>query len=162
MTKVYVIGSLRNPKIPEIANKIREAGFEVFDDWYAAGPEADDKWKEYEQGRGRTYQQALDGYAATHVFEFDKRHLDGADAVVLALPAGKSGHMELGYCLGRGTPGFILLEEGNDRWDVMYKFADGVYTNVEELIRNLPRRAGREPLPGEWVEVQYPDWPSFR
>jgi nucleoside 2-deoxyribosyltransferase len=141
MPKVYVIGSLRNPKIPEIANKIREAGFEVFDDWYAAGPEADDKWKEYERGRGRDYIEALGGHAATHVYEFDKRHLDSADAVVLALPAGKSGHLELGYSLGTGKPGYILLEEGNDRWDVMYKFADGVYDSTERLIyqlQNLP------------------------
>jgi nucleoside 2-deoxyribosyltransferase len=135
MPKVYVIGSLRNPKIPEIANKIREAGFEVFDDWYAAGPEADDKWKEYEQGRGRSYTEALGGAAATNVFEFDKKHLDSSDAVVLVLPAGKSGHMELGYCLGKGLPGYILLEEGSDRWDVMYKFADGVYKTVDELAQ---------------------------
>jgi len=135
--KVYVIGSLRNPKIPEIANKIREAGFEVFDDWYAAGPEADDKWKEYEQGRGRDYQSALSGHPATHVFEFDKKHLDDSDAVVLVLPAGKSGHMELGYCLGKGLPGYILLEEGNDRWDVMYKFATKVVTSTDDLIQSL-------------------------
>lgn len=138
MTKVYVIGSLRNPKIPEIANQIREAGNEVFDDWYAAGPEADDYWKKYEQERGRSYVEALEGAAATNVFRFDKRNLDGADAVILVLPAGKSGHMELGYCLGRGTKGFILLEEGNDRWDVMYKFADGVFNNLPDLIAELP------------------------
>ena len=36
--KVYLIGSLRNPKVPKIAEKIRALGFEVFDDWFAAGP----------------------------------------------------------------------------------------------------------------------------
>jgi hypothetical protein len=138
MPKVYVIGSLRNPKIPEIANKLRGQGYEVFDDWYAAGPEADDKWKEYEQARGRNYRQALNGHAATHVFEFDKTHLDESDAVVLVLPAGKSGHMELGYCIGKGLPGYILLEEGSDRWDVMYKFADGVFDSIEDLVVRLP------------------------
>lgn len=41
--KVYVIGSLRNPRIPEIANELREKlGCEVFDDWHAAGPHGDD------------------------------------------------------------------------------------------------------------------------
>ena len=30
---VYMIGSLRNENIPEMGNKIRELGFEVFDDW---------------------------------------------------------------------------------------------------------------------------------
>ena len=41
--KVYLIGSLRNLKLPKIAQKIRELGFEVFDDWYAAGRKADDE-----------------------------------------------------------------------------------------------------------------------
>jgi nucleoside 2-deoxyribosyltransferase len=153
MPKVYVIGSLRNPKIPEIANKIREAGFEVFDDWYAAGPEADDKWKEYEQGRGRGYSDALSGAAATNVYEFDKRNLDSSDAVVLVLPAGRSGHLELGYCLGKGTPGFILLEDGVDRWDVMYKFANGVTDNLDHIIKHLKIRDFSKPEPGSWQQV---------
>ena len=42
MSKIYTIGSLRNEKVPLIANALRDAGHEVFDDWYGAGPEADD------------------------------------------------------------------------------------------------------------------------
>lgn len=137
MSKVYIIGSLRNPKIPEIANKIREAGHDAFDDWYAAGPEADDFWQKYETGRSRTYGQALAGYAATHVFEFDKKHLDDSDAAILVLPAGKSGHLELGYCIGKGIPGFILYEELPERYDVMYKFATGVTDNLQDIIVGL-------------------------
>jgi len=57
--KVYLIGSLRNPAVPELANTIRALGYDVFDDWYAAGPEADDKWRDYEKARGHTYKQAL-------------------------------------------------------------------------------------------------------
>ena len=37
IAKVYLIGSLRNPEVPQIANKIRELGFEVFDDWHPNG-----------------------------------------------------------------------------------------------------------------------------
>ena len=134
---VYLIGSLRNPEVPNIANRLREAGYEVFDDWYAAGPEADDKWRDYEKQRGRNYIEALGGHAARNVFNFDRRHLTAANAVVLVLPAGKSGHLELGWALGQGTPGFILLDNP-ERWDVMYQFANGVFTSVEELIRELP------------------------
>ena len=39
---IYIIGSLKNEKIPFIAKQIRELGFEVFDDWFSPGPEADD------------------------------------------------------------------------------------------------------------------------
>ena len=37
MSKIYLIGSLRNPSIPETAAKLRDAGHEVFDDWFSAG-----------------------------------------------------------------------------------------------------------------------------
>lgn len=130
ITSVYLIGSLRNPAVPEIAKELRACGFEVFDDWFAAGEEADDKWQAYEKGRGRGFAEALRGHAATNVFQFDKRNLDRCDAAVLVLPAGKSGHLELGYFLGTGKPGFILLDGEPDRFDVMYKFATGVYRTV--------------------------------
>ncbi len=133
---IYLIGSLRNPQVPVIAEQLRAAGHETFDDWYAAGPEADDKWRDYERGRGRSYPEALSGYAAGHVFDFDRHHLERADAVVLMLPAGKSGHLELGWAIGRGKPGYILLDDP-ERWDVMYKFATGVFYSVDDLIMAL-------------------------
>lgn len=139
---IYLIGSLRNPEVPNIANRLREAGLEVFDDWYAAGPEADDKWRDYERGRGRSYLDALGGAAARNVFEFDRRHLLKASAVVLVLPAGKSGHLELGWSLGRGVPGYILLDNP-ERWDVMYQFATGVFTNIKALTAELTRVRAR-------------------
>ena len=134
---VYLIGSLRNPEINRLAAKIRELGFEVFDDWTAAGPTADDTWRDYEKQRGHTYTQALQGYAAKHVFAFDKFHLDRADLAVLAMPAGKSGHLELGYILGKGKPGYVLLDQEPERFDVMYQFATGVYAAEVDLIYNL-------------------------
>jgi hypothetical protein len=129
---LYVIGSLRNKRVPFIAQGLRSSNLEVFDDWYAAGPEADDYWKEYEQGRGRTYTEALAGRAATNVFRFDKANLDRCDAALLVLPAGRSGHLELGYVAGTGKPTFILLDDP-DRWDVMYRFATRVCASLEEL-----------------------------
>jgi len=133
---IYLIGSLRNPEIPKIANKLRELDIEVFDDWYAAGPEADDKWREYEEQRGHSYVEALSGYPAEHVFQFDLHHINRCQAGMLVLPAGKSGHLELGYILGQGKPGYILLDKP-DRWDVMYKFATQVTTELEEIIARL-------------------------
>jgi hypothetical protein len=131
---IYIIGSLRNETIPRVGRALRAGGVEVFDDWYAAGPEADDYWKAYEQQRGRTYTQALRGRAARNVFAFDRFNLDRCDAAVLVLPAGRSGHLELGYAAGRGKQCFILLPDEHDRWDVMYAFADDVFQSVEELL----------------------------
>lgn len=138
MAKIYLIGSLRNPKVPEIANKLREAGHEVFDDWFAAGPEADDYWQKYEQNRGHNYKQGLEGYAAHHVYNFDKHHLDTNDMAILVLPAGKSGHLELGYMIGQGKAGYILFDDVMpDRWDVMYLFASGVFFDLDSLIKEI-------------------------
>lgn len=144
MKKIYLIGSLRNPEVPKIAAAIRNLGFNVFDDWHAAGPTADDEWKRYEQERGRTYIDALrNGEAAEHVFSFDEYHLNTSDIGVLVLPAGKSGHLELGLLGGQGKPIFILLAPDDVRWDVMYKFAQrgqGVCSTLEDLLIQLQSR----------------------
>lgn len=135
---IYLIGSLRNPRIPEIAKMLRFHGHKPFADWYGAGPRADDHWQEYEQGLGYTYQQSLARPAARHVFRFDKLHLDMSDEVVLVMPAGKSGHMEFGYSIGTGKKGYVFFD-GNEpeRWDVMYGFATGVCMDEKELLQAI-------------------------
>jgi len=120
-----------------VAEALRDAGHEVFDDWYAAGPDADDHWQAYELDRGHTYKEALYGPHAQTVFGFDLHHLELADVVVLVLPAGKSGHLELGWAAGRGKPSYILFDGEPTRYDVMYQFADGVFMDVKELISVL-------------------------
>ena len=135
---VYLIGSLRNPEIPNIGNALREKlGYDVFDDWFAGGKIADDEWQAYETSRGHSYADALRGIAADHVFSFDKYHLDRADVGVLVLPAGKSGHLELGYLAGQGKRTYILFDKVPERWDVMYKFATNVAFSLKELMEML-------------------------
>ena len=134
---LYLIGSLRNPEIPYIGNRLREIGFEVFDDWFAGGKIADDEWQAYETVRGHSYKQALRGYAASHVFDFDLHHLNRADIGLLVLPSGKSCHLELGYLIGQGKPGYVLFDSVPERFDVMYKFATNVFFDLEELLNDL-------------------------
>ena len=127
---------MRNPQIPELGKAIRQLGYDVFDDWFAAGEIADDSWRDYETHRGRTYAEALKGHAAQHVFGFDLEHLDRSDIGVLVLPAGRSGHLEFGYLCGQGKIGYVLLD-GPERWDVMYQFAAKVCANFKELETEL-------------------------
>lgn len=136
--KLYLIGSLRNPAIPTVAATLRTAGYHVHDDWYAAGPAADDCWQRYSEERGQSYQEALHGVAAQHVFNTDRNHLNTCDAGVLVYPAGRSAHLELGYVVGQGKPGFILLDKIPERWDVMAAFAT-VCATVQELLDSLAR-----------------------
>lgn len=131
----YVIGSLRNPGIPEFANQIEALGVEAFADWYSPGPNADDHLKEYAKARGWSYRRTLESHAATHVFKFDKHHIDRCEAAVLLAPAGRSGHIELGYVLGKGKPGYIVFEgEPEDRYDIMLQFATKIFFSREEFF----------------------------
>lgn len=141
MKEIYLIGSLRNPDIPTFAAEIRkETGLEVFDDWFSPGPEADDYWKKYEMARGRTYEEALKGYAGTHVYEFDKSHITRCDIGLLMMPAGKSGHLELGIMIGSGKPGIIFMDSP-DRWDIMVQYANenngGIFFDKGKLFAHL-------------------------
>lgn len=133
---IYVIGSLRNPKITSIGNALRSAGHDAFDQWFASGPEADDYWQKYCKERGWTYREALASVYAEHIFEFDRHHLESCDAAVQVMPSGKSGCWELGYVAGKGKPTFILIEEEPERYDVMARFAT-IVSSVNELIHRL-------------------------
>ena len=137
MKAIYLIGSLRNPEIPKIGQDLRQIGFDVFDDWFAGGKIADDSWRDYEMARGRTYQEALSGYAARHVFGFDLSHIRRCDIGVLILPAGKSAHIEFGW-ISKDQSTYVLMDKP-DRWDVMYQFATGVAFSMNELTEMLKK-----------------------
>jgi hypothetical protein len=141
--EIYLIGSLRNSHLPSIGVELRKNGIEVFDDWYSPGPEADDYWKKYSEERGQTYSEALRGWAAKHVFEFDKHHLDRCDGAVLVLPAGKSCHLELGYIIGTGKPGWIYFPKGGNELRSLpsdWLWLTGVYEGEGSLTRNNAQR----------------------
>lgn len=138
---IYVIGSLKNHHPCNVANELREHGYEVFDDWHATSPDTDKYLTAYERGRGRNMRDALRGKAAQNQFKFDKAHLNLCRAVVLVMPAGKSGHMELGFVCGLGKPAFVLLERDPDEFDLMYAFCfdtgGDICYSVEELLTGL-------------------------
>ena len=143
MKTVYLIGSLRNPEIPILGNRLRGLGIEVFDNWFSAGEFADKSWQEYSNLRGHTYKEALRSYEASHVFEFDYTHLNRSQAGVLIMPAGKSGHLEFGYLVGSGKPGFVLFDKEPERYDVMYQFAflngGDVCFSEDELLESMKK-----------------------
>jgi len=136
---IYIIGSLRNKNVAEVANNLRRVNedWEIFDSWRSPGPKADDYWRDYEKEKGITYKEALNSWAARHIFEFDKHHLDRATDVILVMPAGKSCHLELGYAVGKGKRGYILFDEEPSRWDVMTQFANDVFFDFHELVAEL-------------------------
>lgn len=135
---VYLIGSLRDRKIPEVGEYLRQStGFEVFDQWWTASEDADDWLRDYFKFRNLSYKDAIHSYAAQHIFTFDKHHLDRADIGVLVMPSGKSCHLELGYLAGQGKSTFVLFDQEPERVDIMYNFATDIFFNKEELVKKL-------------------------
>ena len=136
--KVYVVGSLENPKVFEVAEALRNKGFDVFDDWLAAAPDGDRLWQAYCRKRGYSYKQALHSPFVQTAYQFDFTHLKEADIVVLVMPCGRSAHLELGWALGHGKEGYILFPDGEpDRYDLMANLATDVCFSVEELLEVL-------------------------
>lgn len=138
---IYIIGSLRNKNVPIISNQLRAVNkeWEIFDSWYAPGPKADDYLRNYCSGKGMTYKETLHDYAATHIFEFDEYHLNRATDVVLIMPCGKSGHLEMGWGLGKKKRGYVLFNQVPKRVDIMYQFATDIFFNFEELAEELKK-----------------------
>lgn len=136
---IYLIGSLRNDNIPKVAKGLRESGFSVWDEWFSAGPEADDSFQKYHTDLDRNFKEALTSGVAQHIFFFDKARLDLCDVGVLVMPAGKSGHLELGYMAGRGKKTYILNAGEPDRFDIMPQFATAVCNNFDELLVELKK-----------------------
>ena len=136
--RIYVLGSLHNPLVPRVGRILRDEGHLVFDEWYSAGPDADKHWRDYEQARGHSLGEGLFSREAGNTYRFDKDFLDWATIGVLVLPAGKSGHLELGYLIGRRIKTYVLLDKEPETWDLMYRLTSGgVFYSIEDLCEQL-------------------------
>lgn len=137
---IYLIGSLRNLDVPKVGEYIRQhTGCEVFDEWWTGSEDADDWLRDYFRFRKLSYKDAIHSYAARNTYNFDRKHLDRADLGVMVMPAGKSGHLELGYLIGSGKPGYILFDSEPERVDIMHNFATDVFFDQKDLVDELIR-----------------------
>lgn len=138
---LYLVGSLRSEYLRELENRLTKTlpDIEIFAEWHGAGKFADDEFKEYHKGKGRTYRESLQTYAAKHIFEFDKCHLDRTEGAILLMPAGKSCMLEAGYSIGKGKPVFGFFSEGepDERWEIMLQFLTSLSYTEEELIDQI-------------------------
>lgn len=143
--KVYLGGSLQNARISQLAHDLRSmlpVRTVVFDDWCAAHPKADDNWRDYEKAKGLDITSALEHSAGKQVYNFDRLNLLSSDVFVLVAPAGKSAHLEAGYMAGLREAGvgkkvYALVDNDPERYDVMYRFFDQVFTNQGDLVQAL-------------------------
>jgi hypothetical protein len=150
--KVYVASSWRNELYPQVVKAISEAGHEVYDfrnpepgDHGFSWSEIDPDWKDWTP---EDYRAALRTPRAQDGFCKDAAALEDAEAVVLVTPCGPSAHLELGFGLGEGKLGIVLVHwepqmcyEGagfsltrRGEPELMYKLADFLCLTIEEVV----------------------------
>ena len=140
MARIYVASSWRNQYYPEVVQRLREAGHEVYDfrnpphggagfHWTDIDPNAPD-WT-YAQ-----YAEGLHHPLAERQFQADIDALTWADTCVLVLPCGRSAHTEAGWMAGAGKRVVAYLPEMVEP-ELMYKLFDDVAGSLEELVEKL-------------------------
>lgn len=149
--KLYVASSWRNPYQPSTVGALRDVGHDVYDFRHPPGgdhlgfswSEIDPAWRTWTVA---SYLRALEHPIALAGFESDFGAMRAADGCVLALPSGRSAHLEAGYFVGAGKPLWILLDEteyagdGRDQTsatELMYRMATAVLGCLEDLLDAL-------------------------
>jgi hypothetical protein len=134
---VYVVGSLRNARVPQVAGasharlrRVRRLAMRRDRTPTIPCVTTSSPGDERSSKRWLVTRRATSSRSISY-------HLQRADTVVLVMPAGKSGFLELGWALGQGKRGYILFDGDPDRIDIMMQFADGICYSIEELKEAL-------------------------
>jgi hypothetical protein len=137
--KIYVASSWRNYFQPGIVNILRKCGHEVYDfrHPHSLEPELggfswsdiDDKWKSWDP---KEYREALKNPIAKKGYDLDIHALSSCDACVLVLPCGRSANWELGYAMGQGKQGYVVMFESAEP-ELMYREAT-ILTSANEIF----------------------------
>ena len=143
MKKIYLASSWKNAGMLHLlADALRRKGFKVdlFCDkstgrfvfnWQET-PDFNYKSNEREALKHKYFQKA---------FKEDKKMIEWCDICIMVLPCGKSSHLEAGYAKGIGKKLYIFGEFVRGQFDVMYGFADGLFSpgELSEMIDTLNR-----------------------
>ena len=137
MARIYVASSWRNQYYPEVVQRLREAGHEVYDFRNPPHGGAGFHWTDIDPNAPAwTYAQYAEGLhhpLAERQFQADIDALTWADTCVLVLPCGRSAHTEAGWMAGAGKRVIAYLPEMVEP-ELMYKLFDGVAGSLEELV----------------------------
>lgn len=141
--KIYVASSWRNPHQPGVVKALNAAGHECFDFRHPVPDNDGFSWREVgldlKSFTLADYVSALMHPAAIRGYGYDMAAMEACDACVLVLPAGRSASFELGWCLGRGKGGIVILPPDGEKFEpeLMYKGADYIVSSVEVAIDML-------------------------
>jgi len=141
MRKIYLATSWKNVFYEHVRNHLIGMGHEVYDfrdekyafKWSNVGGDIPvDKWT---IAHYRDF--VLPSAEAIRGFDRDKAALDWCDTCIYLEPCGKSASWEAGYAVGQGKQVIILLNQVGFVPELMYKFADHICLNVQEVDKIL-------------------------
>jgi hypothetical protein len=150
--KIYVASSWRNDYQPLVVQRLRNAGYSVYDfkgsgDGWGTGvggpggfgwSEINPEWKERWIGNVPLYIEALYHYRAIEGFNRDTDALKECDACVMVMPCGLSAGMEMGWACGAGKPTAVFMPAIHEP-DLMVKMANLVTDHFESVMDYLER-----------------------
>lgn len=135
---IYVASSWRNERQPEVVQRLRAAGYEVYDFRNPGQGKNGFHWSEidphWKQWAGTDFLGGITHPIAQAAFDTDMDALMAADVCVLVMPCGRSAHLEAGYAVGAGKPTFILLDDQPGESELMYKMCDAICLDMSELL----------------------------
>ena len=140
MAKIYVASSWRNPYYPEVVERLRAEGHEVYD--FRNPPHGGNgfRWTDIDKNAPnwtfKEYSEGLRHQKAERQFAADLEALEWADTCVLVLPCGRSAHTEAGWMAGAGKRVIAYIPEMVEP-ELMYKLFDGVVGSLDDLVESL-------------------------
>lgn len=132
--KIYVASSWRNNYQPEVVQKLRSLGHDVYDYKDSEGfhwSEVNENWKQWVTDVD-SYIEGLDHPCAIRGYNRDMKALSECDACIYVMPCGPSASMELGWAVGKGKLTAVYIPELREP-DLMVKMAD-IVTNKWDAI----------------------------
>ena len=140
MAKVYVASSWRNPYFPDVVERLRRAGHEVYDFRNPPHGGAGFHWTDIDENAPDwTFDQYAEGLhhpLAERQFQADIAALTWADTCILVLPSGRSAHTEAGFMAGSGKRVIVYIPEMVEP-ELMYKLFDTVVGSLDDLVNAL-------------------------
>ena len=137
MTRIYVASSWRNEYYPEVVQKLRDSGFDVYD--FRNPPSGDegfhwcnvsDKWLDWTP---EEYRDNLMHPLTERQFGNDIKAMESCDICVLVLPCGRSAHTEAGWFAGKGKKVIAYIPTKQEP-ELMYKLFDGIAVSLNDLV----------------------------
>lgn len=138
--KIYVASSWRCARQPEVVQRLRAEGHDVYD--FKNPPNRSGfGWQQVVADGAKTpgsYLKAISHPIAQAGFDSDMSALRTADVVVLVLPCNRSAHLELGWAAGAGKRTVVLLDSGEKfEPELMYLMVGHICTDLDGVVAAL-------------------------